>query len=114
MEGSTLNTCWLLQLKPSVSRAAYRVLMNSEALLLPGEENVRDLMNKTSSDNNLKKPFYEIIPKKLLVNILFDDVKQGFRFSEGHPVGHVENKPGELDTLTLVIEIVCHFCGPTR
>ena len=68
MEGSTLNTCWLLRLKPSVSRAAYRVLMNSEALLLPGEENVCDLMNKTSSDSNLKKPFYEIMPKKLLVN----------------------------------------------
>ena len=45
----------MLQLKSFVFPAAYRDFRNYETLLFSRKENVRELMNKATSDCNLKK-----------------------------------------------------------
>lgn len=95
MRGGTLAAVLV-----SVSPAAYRVLKNSEAVLVPGEENVCDLMCKTDSDINLRKPFGEIKSKQLLINVLYNEekLKQALRFSGGCLTEYVENKLEKLAT----------------
>lgn len=95
MRGGTLAAVLV-----SVSSAAYRVLKNSEAVLVPREENVCDLMYKTDSDINLRKPFGEIKPKQLLINVLYDEekLKQALRFSGGYLTEYVEKKLEKLAT----------------
>ena len=58
-----------------VSPAAYRLLRNSETIILPREKLVCDLMNKSFQNDNLENLFTELKPQQRLVNILFDEVK---------------------------------------
>lgn len=95
------------------SPAAYRLLRNSNVILLPHETLVRDLMNKSLQDGKLKSLFERLLPEQRLVNLLFDEVKlkRALRFSGGHIVGHATNSE-ELATSALVIEMICHHGGP--
>ena len=71
-------------------------------------------MSKSYQDNNLAKLFETLKPQQRLVNILFDEVKlkKAMRFTGGHVVGQAANKPEELATSALVIDLICHYGGP--
>ena len=86
-----------------ISPAAYRMLRNSKAIILPREKFIRELMSKSYQDNNLAKLFETLKPQQRFVNILFDEVKlkKAMRFTGGHIVGHAANKPEELATSAL-------------
>ena len=68
-----------------ISPAAYRMLRNSKAIILPREKFIRELMSKSYQDNNLAKLFETLKPQQRFVNILFDEVKlkKAMRFTGG-------------------------------
>ena len=97
-----------------VSLAAYRLIRNSQVILLPQEKVVRELMNESFQDENIKTLFEKLSPSQLLVNILFDEVKlkRALRFSNSHIIGLAENDSGELASSALVTELICCHGGP--
>ena len=58
------------------------MLLRSEAIILPRERTIRELMSKSLSKSNLEKHLETLKPHQHLVNILFDVVKlkQSMRF----------------------------------
>jgi len=98
----------------STSPAAYRLLRNSNVILLPHEKLVRDLMTRSFQDHYIKSLIEKLQPKQRLVNILFDEVKlkRALRFSGGHILGHAANLSQDLATSALVFEMICHYGGP--
>ena len=72
---------------------------------MPNEKLVRELMNKSYQDNNLRTLLERLEPQQRLVSLLFDEVKlkKAMRFSDSHIVGHASNNPEELATAALVI-----------
>ena len=92
---------------------AAELLCISKAITLPREKFIRDLMSKSYQENNSAKLFETLKPQQRLVNILFDEVKlkKAMRFTGGHVVGHAANKPEELATSALVIELISHYGG---
>lgn len=90
------------------------MLKNSKTITLPREKLIRELMSQSYIDNNLAKLFETLKSQQRLTNILFDEVKlkKAMRFTGGHIVGHAANKPEELATSALVIELICHYGGP--
>ena len=58
-----------------ISPAAYRMLRRSEAIILPRERTIRELISKSLSESNLEKILETLKPQQRLVNILFDEVK---------------------------------------
>ena len=97
-----------------ISPAAFRMLTNSRAVILPSEKHIRQLLSGTYADKCLPTLFQQLKPQQHLVNILFDEVKlkKALRFSGDHIIGHASNRPDDLATSALVIEIICHFGGP--
>ena len=97
-----------------VSPAAYKLIRNSKAIILPGKTLIDSLLSNTFKDINLSTIFKELQPKQRMVNILLDEVKlkKAVRFSGGHILGYAENNPDELATSALVIELVCNHGGP--
>ena len=98
-----------------ISPAAYRMLRRSEAIILPRERTIRELMSKSLSESNLEKLLETLKHQQRLVNILFDEVKlkQCMRFCGAHVVGHAENnESNDIATSALVTEIICHYGGP--
>ena len=90
------------------------MLRRSEAIILPRERTIREIMSKSLSASNLEKLLETLKPQQRLVNILFDEVKlkQSMRFCGAHVVGHAENnKSNDLATSALVTEIICHYGG---
>ena len=80
----------ILNLSPS----AYRMLRRSGAIILPSKRLLRKLFSKSFQENDLKRVFEKLRPEHRLVNILFDEVKlkEATRFTEGHIIGHVNEK----------------------
>ena len=97
-----------------VSPAAYRLVRNSKAIILPGKTLIKSLLSNTFQDKNLSNIFEKLQPQQRIVNILFDEVKlkQAIRFSGGHILGYADNNPEELATSALVFELVCNYGGP--
>ena len=73
------------------------MLRRSEAIILPRERTIRELMSKSHSESNLEKLLETLKPQQRLVNIIFDEVfdevklKQSMRFYSAHVVRHAEN-----------------------
>ena len=97
-----------------ISPAAYRMLRRSKAITLPRERMIRDIMDKSTGEENLANLLKSLAPEQRLVNILFDEVKlvSTIRLTGGHVIGMAENDPDDLATHALVFELVCHHGGP--
>ena len=92
-------------------------MRDSGAICLPNDKLVKNLLSRTSDDNNLGLLFNELKLEQRLVNILFDEVKLrgGIRDTGGHIVGYATNKQSKdtiIATSALSIEIVCHHGDP--
>jgi hypothetical protein len=96
------------------SPAAYRMLRGSRTIILPKQQLIRDLMNRSLQDSNLQAALSELKPEQRLVNVVFDEVKlkSVHRFTGGHVSGHEAKKPQKLATSALAFELICHYGGP--
>ena len=81
--------------------------------VLPREQMIRNLMLRSSQDENFKRVLSELTTEHRLVNVLFYEIKlkSTLRLTSGHILGYADNESEQLVTIALAFEVVTHGGG---